>query len=324
MEYPAAWKVRGICINAPLPEEINLFEKFVEKALAPLKINTVVLLIRYRYNFKSHPLCASDMPLSDSDAKRISAVCRKFNIRLIPKMNLLGHQSGKNRNSLDGLLRAYPNFDETPELDEVYYCRSLCPNHPEVKQIVFDLADEMISAFNTDALHIGCDEVFDLGICPRCKDIPTAKLFAGWVTVLHDHIAGQGIQTLMWGDRFLNAADSGYGSWEASGNGTENALDMVAKDIIICDWHYEDRPAYNSVDRFADAGFRILLSPWRYKTNASKFIEYAKEHDKGHIEGVLETTWGPFGDLARHMLYGDTPGNENTANIAETIKYIFN
>lgn len=324
MEYPDTWKVRGICINAPLPDEIELFERFVEKTLAPLKINTLVLLIRYRYYFKSHPLCASDKPLSGSDAKRISAVCRKFNIRLIPKMNLLGHQSGKNRSSLDGLLRAYPELDETPELDQVYYCRSLCPNHPDVKQIVFDLADEMISAFNADAFHIGCDEVFDLGICPRCRNTPTANLFADWVTLLHDHIAGQGVRTLMWGDRFLNAADSGYGSWEASGNSTENALDMVAKDIIICDWHYEDRPAYNSVDRFGDAGFRILLSPWRYKANASKFIEYAKEHDKGHIDGILATTWGPFGDLARHMLYGDAPGNENTANIAETVKYIFN
>ncbi|MHB1153386.1 MAG: hypothetical protein ACYCWE_05935 [Eubacteriales bacterium] len=45
MEYPTAWKVRGICINVPLPGEIDLFEEFAEKALKPFQINTAVLLI---------------------------------------------------------------------------------------------------------------------------------------------------------------------------------------------------------------------------------------------------------------------------------------
>lgn len=320
MDYP--WKTRGVCLDAPLPEDVDLFEKYAENILVPLGINTVVLLTRYRYAFQSHPQCASHHPLSLSDAQRIYEICNSFNINLIPKMNLLGHQSGSKKDSLDGLLRAYPEFDETPEVDEIYYCRSLCPNHPDVKQVVFDLADEMISAFRADAIHIGCDEVFDIGKCPRCKDTPTADLFAAWVTALHDHFAENGAKTLMWGDRFLNAAETGYGTWEASDNGTESALEKVPKDILICDWHYEDREAYNSVDRFADAGFRILLSPWRYKANAVKFLEYAKRHDKGHIDGVLATTWGPFGDLARHMLYGSEP-HANTEFVAQTIRTIF-
>lgn len=323
MEYPAAWKVRGLCVGAPLPDETGLFEEFVEKTLVPLGINTVVLLTRYRYAFETHPRCAAHRALSRDDAGFISDICRKNNIRLIPKMNLLGHQSGKTRDSMDGLLRAHPEFDETPEVEEVSYCRSLCPKHPEVRQIVFDLAEDMISAFDADGIHIGCDEVFEIGLCPRCKNTPNAELFAGWVNALHDRFASKGVQTLIWGDRFLNAVDSGYGTWEASGNNTEDALDTVSKDILICDWHYEDRPAYNSVDRFADAGFRMLLSPWRYKANAAKFLEYAKAHDRGHIDGVLGTTWCGFGDLARHMLNGDTPAGPNTANVADTIKYIF-
>ncbi len=323
MKYPAAWKTRGVCISAPMPGEIGLFEEFAEKILEPLGINTVVLLIRYRYDFKSYPECASRDPLSQNDAGRITAVCRRHNIRIIPKMNLLGHQSGKTRDSLDGLLRAHPEFDETPELDEVFYCRSLCPSHPDVRQVVSGLAEEMISVFGADAIHIGCDEVFEIGTCPRCRNRTNAELFGGWTAALHDRFAANNIRTLMWGDRFLNADDSGYGSWEASANHTESALDTAAKDILICDWHYEDRPAYPSVDRFADAGFHILLSPWRNKANAAKFLAYAQEHDRGHIDGVLATTWGPFGDLARHMLYGSAPAIEYTAGVADTIRFLF-
>jgi len=180
LEIP--WRVRGICLGAPMPEDLDVFEEFVEKKLAPGGCNLIIMLIRYRYQFKSHPECANpDGPLNEAHVKRIVAICRKHNIRLIPKMNLLGHQSEKTADSFDGLLRGHPEFDETPEMKEVFYCRSLCPNHPDVKPIVFDLMDEMVDVFESDGIHIGLDEVFDLGKCDRCKDTPTYRLLAGWV-----------------------------------------------------------------------------------------------------------------------------------------------
>ncbi|NIM69132.1 MAG: glycoside hydrolase, partial [Xanthomonadales bacterium] len=43
-----------------------------------------------------------------------------------------------------GLLRAFPEFDETPWVPQnadadVLYCRSYCPRHPGVHEVVFAL-----------------------------------------------------------------------------------------------------------------------------------------------------------------------------------------
>jgi hypothetical protein len=325
LEIP--WKVRGICISAPKPGELELFENFVEQFLVPGGCNLIVLLLRYRYQFKSHPECANpDEPLDAAQAKQIVDLCKKHGVRLVPKMNLLGHQSGKGRDSLDGLLRGHPEYDETPEMDEVYYCRSLCPNHPEVTPIVFDLMDEMIGAFNSDGIHIGMDEVFDIGKCPRCKDTPTYKIFSNWVNTLASHNEASGKQTLMWGDRLLNGLETGYGAWEASGNFTDPAIQSVNKNILICDWHYEDRKDFPSVDAFANAGFKMMVCPWRYRANAEKFIEYAKEHDKGHIEGLLATTWINPGDIMRNILHGKLKEGPRAATVealSDTLNWIF-
>ena len=50
--------------------------------------------------------------LSREDIRQIAGACRKAGMRLIPQINMLGHQSwGK---TTFPLLRAHPDFDETP------------------------------------------------------------------------------------------------------------------------------------------------------------------------------------------------------------------
>ena len=322
-----AWKTRGICISAPTSQDLDLFEEFVDTFLVPGRCNLIVMLMRYRYQFIKHPECVnSNDPLNAVQVKRIVDLCRKRNIRLVPKMNLMGHQSERNSDTMDGLLKGHPELDETPGIKEVFYCRSLCPSHPNTKPIVTDLINEITEAFETDGIHIGMDEVFDIGKCDRCKDIPTYKLFAAWVTALAEHNRSHGLQTLMWGDRLLNGLETGYGAWEASGNFTEPALHLLSRDTLICDWHYEDCVTYPSVNIFADAGYRMLVCPWRYRANAEKFIRYAQANDKGHIEGTLATTWIPSGDIMRFMLRGfPTEGKKQDTlqALSETLHWMF-
>ena len=88
------------------------------------------------------------------------------------------------------------------------------------------------------------DEVFIIGDadCPRCGGKPTAELFARAVNDAYDHIVRKrGKEMLMWADRLLDGKATGYGLWEASMNGTHPAMDMIPKDIIMCDWHYEPK-----------------------------------------------------------------------------------
>jgi hypothetical protein len=332
------WKSKGILLTAPLTEELDDVIKFIDEYLAPRGFNLIVLQIRYRYRFKRHPeVCGYDA-LSSNDIKRLLAVCKKNNIKLIPKMNLMGHQSGFHNEPTDGilhghskieadipdgLLRAYPDFDEQRDIREIYYARSICLSHKGAKSVIFDLIDEMMDAFETDAIHIGCDEGFNLGICPKCSSVPVADLISGWINSINEHVRARGGKLLIWGDRLLSAIETGYGEWEASANGTDSSINMISKDVIICDWHYEDCPEYKSVDIFADAGFNIILCPWKNRSNLEKFLNYAKNHDHGHIRGVLMTTWCGSGDLAKILLYGEAGKWKFTEEIAKTIDEIF-
>ena len=317
-------EIRGICLSVPNSKDIDSVVRFIDEWLAPRKCNLLVLLTRYKYKFESHPECASQNAVSKEDMTKIKEACKRSNIKLIPKMNLMGHQSEKSKDSLDGLLKGHPEFDETPDMDEVFYCRSLCPNHPDIKPIIFDLMDELTDVCEADGLHIGCDEVFDVGICGRCRSTgkSTADIFADWVNSLASHLREKGRRTYMWGDRLL-LDRTGYGSWEASANGTESAINKIAKDIMICDWHYENMDAYVSADIFQSHGFDFLVCPWRYKNNAVKFLEYAGKHGGDHLKGFLATTWHGSAEIAKHMLDIEKSENDTIQNLAITLDELF-
>lgn len=296
--YP--WKSRALCIEAPTPNEVDRFCDFIKTRLAADKIDLLVLLTRYRFEFDSHPECRGREPLSKADAGRIADACKAAGIRLVPKMNLLGHQNDADTGAVENILVNHPDFDESKGEENLEYCRSLCPSHPETLPMVLDLVDEMIDAFRADAFHMGMDEVFEIAKCPRCKGKDPADLFANWVNAIAAHLKARGVQPFMWGDRLLDSAKCGHGPWDASQNGTYTAIDKVDKDIVICDWHYHNWPRFPSVEFLADAGFKIYLATFNVAENAKLFLDYAKEHDRGNILGVMETTWVP----AKYMMDG--------------------
>ena len=316
-------ETRGICLSVPESGDIGLIVRFIDEWLAPRGCNLLVLLTRYAYIFESHPECASAKAVSKDDMIQIREACKRNNIKFVPKMNLMGHQSGKTKDSMDGLLNGHPEFDETPWMDEVFYCRSLCPNHPDIKPIIFDLMDELVDVCEADALHIGCDEVFDIGLCDRCNGKSTADIFAEWINALAAHLRERGVRTYMWGDRLLPAEGTHYGSWEASANGTEGAIDAIAKDILICDWHYEDMEVFKSVDIFRDKGFDFLACPWRYKANMIKFLDYANKHGGDRLKGFLATTWHGSAVIAKHILGVEKSENDTIINLAITLDDMF-
>ena len=273
-------------------------------ALADLGINVIIGEINYGFEYQSHPELRSDRSVSKEQIAALVAECRKRQVRLIPQFQCLGHQSWS-RNTFS-LLTKYPQFDESPGQypnNEGIYCRSWCPLHPDVNPIVFSLMDELLDAFEADALHVGMDEVFLIGedSCPRCKGKDKAELFAKAVNDYHQHLVGEKkIEMLMWGDRLIDANTIKYGKWEASANGTARAIDLIPRDIVICDWHYEPRAAYESVPMFIEKGFRVWPASWKNPQAAQALIDYSRTQNHPRMLGHLNTTWGavPLKDLA--------------------------
>ncbi len=288
-------KWRAFHTLQPRPELLPVTKQLITEALKPMGFNALIVEVDYRFEFASHPELEC-RGISKEQARDLAETCRKNGIRLIPLFNCLGHQSGTKGTSPAALLKKHPEFDETPEIpqgEKSMYCREWCPSHPEVNKIVFDLLDDLIDGFDADALHVGMDEVFLLGNdkCPRCQGKDKAALFAGVVNQLHQHLVKEkGVEMLMWGDRLLKSPE--YGSkWAASTLGTHPAIDMVPKDIIICDWHYPLQKDYPSVRLFQEKGFRVLPATYNIQAGAVAFIRSSRKDDTGRMLGFLFTNW---------------------------------
>jgi hypothetical protein len=292
---------------APSGQEVPVAVRFIGDTLPKHGVNVLVLEVNYRYRYAKRPEVAEPNALTREHVGQIAAACRRAGIRPIPMINLLGHQSWAKNNH--ALLRAYPEFDETPGRypgNDGIYCRSYCPLHPKVHAIVFDLMDELADAFQADAFHVGMDEVFLLGEdeCPRCRGRSKADLFAGEVRTLHAHLAKSGRRMWMWGDRFLDGETTGLGRWEGSTNFTWEALRQVPRDIVVCDWHYE-KPHPTAV-WFALEGFQVVSSPWRKADVALGQVDLmrtiranASPRVAERMLGVMQTTWGSFGNFMK-------------------------
>lgn len=330
--------VRGFAIAAPPPYFLDSFVNFIERELAPRKVNTLILRVDFNYQYISHPELRDSIALSKEDVKKIVTACLNNNIRVIPQINLLGHQSWASHTT--NLLRKYPEFDETPEVKmpatykwpnaDSLYCKSYCPLHPKVHGVVFALVDEICDAFEATAFHAGMDEVFYIGSnkCPRCKGKDKAKLFADEVSRIRNHLAGSKRELWIWGDRLLDGTTTGLGMWEASQNNTHQAIDMIPKEVVICDWHYER--ADKTAVYFAMKGFNVITCPWRNPSLAItqlhdmiSFRYESTEKMKPRFQGIMQTVWSGAPDFIRDFYTNkkDQQGGNNTPQ--ESFRQLF-
>lgn len=340
-EKPSEFPIRGFCIGAPKAAEVPAFVKFIHEELATRDINTLILRVDYNYQYESHPELRDSSALSKADIKRMVEACKTNGIDITPQINLLGHQSWASR--LASLLRVYPEFDETPwvKMPEKYewpnedglYCKSYCPLHPDVHKVVFALVDEICTAFESTAFHAGMDEVFYIGEekCPRCSGHDKAELFSNEVRKIRDHLAQRNRRLWIWGDRLLDGKETGMGMWEASMNNTHRAIDMIPKDVLICDWHYE-RPDKTAV-YFAMKGFDVVTCPWRKPAvgaaqwqDMTNFRATATPLMKDRYKGIVQTVWSDAGTFMSGFYNkkkddkggNDTPWNSFTLLFAKT------
>jgi len=328
--------IRALLLGVPDSKDLPLFTKFIREVLPEEGVNVLVVRFRYQYQFESHPELADSGALSKKEVKQILQACKDAQVRLIPKMNFLGHQS--NRQKVFPLLTEYPEFDETPQFqlpvpyvwpnENDFYCKSYCPSHPDLHPILFSLMDELIEVCEADAFHVGMDEVFYLADskCPRCRGRDRAELYAEEVTRLHNHLKSKNIEMWMWGDRFLDGKTTGLGMWEASMNATSRAIDLVPKDIMICDWHYRVAPP--TPGYFALKGFNVLACPYTDAEIALAQLEHIMQVKKNsnriissRLKGVFQTSWGNAGDFIR-AYYGEEVDQRNM-ECAKCFKTLF-
>jgi hypothetical protein len=329
---PRELPVRALMLCGMSPRALDDFLEFVAQDLPKEGVNTLVFQIDYSYQFKSHPEMIAEDAFSEAQIKALVRTCRAAGITLVPLLNCLGHQSWAE--TTGKLLTTYPGFDETPGLypgNKGIYCRSYCPNHPGVHRVIFDLLGEIAAVFEADAVHVGMDEVWLIGEdgCPRCRGADKAGLFAQEVRTLHDFLATRGVRLWLWGDRLLDGRTTGLGEWEASMNKTHRAIDLVPKDVVICDWHYD--AAVPTPEYFAMKGLDVVICS--YNKSAVGVAEAGQmaqarlaNRDNGigpRLRGVMATNWDHSPEFAATYRAAKASGAQAASPSVENFIRVF-
>jgi len=268
--------------------------------LAKMGINLIVIEIGYCYQWKTHPELAESYFLSADMATQIAQESNDYGITVVPLINCVGHQSWDKYT--DKLLSVYPEFDETPNLfpnNEGIYCRSWCTQNDDVYPIIFDLVDEITDVFKTKFIHVGLDEIFLIGedSCPRCRGIDKGDLLARAINSLYYHcVVENQLKMFMWGDRLLDGNSpsfSNYTEWDSSKSSTYTAIGKIPKDIIICDWHYDNLDTYESIPFFLENGFCVLPTSYHDIAATKSLVRCSLLYrDNENMLGHLYTNWG--------------------------------
>lgn len=308
--------------------QMNLLKSFMKTVLKKAGVSILILEIDKNFVYEKHPeVDGGPQALKKSDAEDLQRVARENGIEIVPLFQCLGHQGwGGSRSAL---LTAYPEFDETPDVPleaqwPEIFCRSWCPNHPKVNDVVYDLLDEMIQAFKPKFFHIGMDEVYEIASdqCDRCRGKDRAKLFAKAVKDMHTFIKGKyNIDVMMWADRLLDAEKFGYDNWEADNFGTFRAIDQLPDDIILLDWHYDEREkGYPTPVYLMEYGYRVMPACW-FKENVAAELFGQADREAGEKEltdkyfGKLVTSWNHWDDKSFEAFIDETVTEENSKEL---------
>jgi hypothetical protein len=161
---------------------------------------------------------------------------------------------------------------------------------------IFTLYDRILQAYQPSTFLIAHDEIKGLSIYAAESGKSTADVFAADIRKIHDWFNQRKVRTAMWGDMLLD-----FNKWEAevgaanslnpafNSGATHLALAQIPKDVLILDWHYDERKVYGSIDYFRRNGFAAIGCPW-YDPNTAKAL--AESVRKYGGQGIIATDWG--------------------------------
>ncbi len=177
--------------------------------------------------------------LTQEECRYLASLCRARGLEVIPECPTLSHA--------DYLVQPHPAMRERAE---DAYADTYCPNAPGIYALVFDVLDEVIEVFRPRCIHIGHDEYYSVGVCPRCAGKDPVDLFVGDIERLHRYLSDRGIRVMMWGDKLLNARNA---QGEPQGGAERHipclgqicripalypSISRIPKDIQILHWYW--------------------------------------------------------------------------------------
>lgn len=280
------FEVRGFHLDLRIQVMTPHALKAFAGELADFGINTLVMEWEGTYPSKHHGIIANRFSYTREEVADFIAYCDGLGIQVIPLQQSLGH--------VEYILR-HPRYHHLKE--DRKDISQLCPMGPEANRALFtDLFADMAAVHNSPYIHIGGDETYLLGHCPKCAkkvaEEGKSKLFVDHMKMIAQLVIDLGKTPIMWADIILKYPE---------------AAEELPKDIIFIDWNYGWKTNhFGDIAALQEKGFRFWGAPairchpdnwyvtdWTtHFNNQRDFIPYARQ---AGYEGMIMTSWSTTG-----------------------------
>ena len=209
--------IRGFHIDMNISQFTGPYLKKELKALANLGHDTIIWEVENNIKWETCPECVSPDAFSKAEFKEILAYSRELGLEPIPLLQTIGHCEYVLKHE------KYKPLAEVPDRIDQY-----CPQNPEVVPFLRKWIDEYLEVFgNVRYFHLGADEAYTLGECPRCRAYAAAHslsaLYIDHINAVSQPLIAKGIRPIIWADMLLHHPE---------------ALDSLSKQVVIYDWLY--------------------------------------------------------------------------------------
>ncbi|MBE6689290.1 MAG: hypothetical protein E7588_08470 [Ruminococcaceae bacterium] len=252
------------------------------------RYDTIVLYLEDRIKTESYPYGDDAESYTVDEAKSMVKYAGRLGIELIPVVSNFGH--AERFLAHDELKHLWELRDGIPDRFGGYPGEKLrcdaCPSLDETYAFFDKYISEISAIFPSQYFHIGLDEMFNIGLCEKCRarEGGISKIFADHVNHSYKLLKSLGKHMMMWEDMFEMCPE---------------ALDMVPNDIVVCVWNYRYisdgmqghlncSKREDLIGKFLARGFEVLCSCHYNFSNIDSYLNFASRHN---TLGFLVTIW---------------------------------
>jgi hypothetical protein len=257
--------------------------------LAAMKMNTMFIYLEDTFRFKKYPTIGVGRgALTRAQVDELEAFARPYHVEIIPIWEMLGNQG------------ALLMLDEARPFAEYPGAHSFAVDDAAF-EFLADCFGELAAAFDSHYFHAGLDESWDLGFGKteaRVEREGRAAVEAAHYRRLNKLFKQRDKTMIMYADMLLTHPE---------------ILDMMPKDIVLMDWHYEPAQHYPSVPKLGRHEFPLMVMPgmsnWDriFPMMAGATINirnFTLDGIRHNALGSFTSTWGDNGSKnLRELLY---------------------
>lgn len=290
-------------------DHINYYYDSIDR-LARYKINAIIFEFEDKLRYKRRPSVGAPQAISIDEMIALTNYARDRHIEINPLVQGLGHAT---------FILKHPEFAHLRELENNRW--AFCPMDEGTYQLLFDLYLDAIEATpGARYLHVGGDEIGNIGLCHRCKDFAEKEgllaLNLYWLNKVCSFAEQQGRIPIFWDDMPFKYA----GLWDSVHKGQQDSeeetakiwqqglpklnkmIEMFPQNAVHMNWNYRVTryPGnYRVLDWYREQGRKVMIATSTQTTTGlmpsadrvpiiKMFIELANEYG---INGVLCTAW---------------------------------